>query len=333
MDAIKRWYGEERETLISEGFRGTYVSAQEIETSPNPCAVMPHEIVPFGKGACIILIDLVFDGDCHIPFAPHEAIGTLGIMIQLSGSMEVIDERQTPHITQKVGPGDCLISRISDPVGRAVYHGGTHFRAVCLSLTPEDADDLLALDWSRQKDAVRKVLSHERSGLLVTTGERLRNLARGALDCNLEGGLRTDFLTAIVPGLMASISEAVTSQSLWPRTFSRTSLVDAAMDARDRLSEMLDDPPTLEELAGSLGQKPRSLAAALQDVFDMSIAELVRELRLSRAREELSRDDMTLETIAQRAGYGHVSNFTTAFRRRFNLSPRAFQKVNVETVR
>ena len=102
------------------------------------------------------------------------------------------------------------------------------------------------------------------------------------------------------------------------------------MDARDRVLASIDDAPTLEQLAVDLGMRPRGLAAALQDVFGMSVADIVREARLMRARQQLSDGGMDLEDIAIDAGYRHVSNFTTAFRRRFHMPPRAFQKLEVD---
>lgn len=330
MDQLRVFFGGEMESRFEDGLRATRVSAIEISSSPNPCAVMPHEIVPFGPTGGLVLIDLVFDGDCHIPYAPPEAIGSLGMLILLTGGMEVAFEDGDHPIERRIDPGECIIKRVEDPPGSAVYLGGAHFRAVGMSFGPQDIDYLLSLDWGTHGAQIRRLLMHNRPGTMVGTSERVRNLARSALDCNLEGEMRTRFLSALVPGLLCAMVEAVDDQSLTQRSLARSSLVDAAMDARDRILASLDDAPTLEGLAVDLGMRPRGLAASLQDVFGMSVADIVREARLVRARQQLSDGQKDLDEIALDAGYRHVSNFTTAFRRRFHMPPRAFQKLEAD---
>lgn len=93
---------------------------------------------------------------------------------------------------------------------------------------------------------------------------------------------------------------------------------------RMMLAESESCQPTLEQLAGLLRMPAHTLARRLA-AEGYGFRELSSEVRMSRARELLRRTNEPVAQIAGRLGYGHLSNFTSAFRAHCGASPSEFR--------
>lgn len=122
--------------------------------------------------------------------------------------------------------------------------------------------------------------------------------------------------------------EAVALQMLalgLPQTHSK--LGRFSPDERRRLEQVrrhLRDNPAqpyhLKQLAEMASMSPSSLRTKFQRHFGTSVFDYLRECRLQLAHE-LLRDGHSVQLAAYESGYGHTSNFSTAFRRRFGVCP------------
>lgn len=97
----------------------------------------------------------------------------------------------------------------------------------------------------------------------------------------------------------------------------RTKLVDA----RDRLLTDLAQPPSLSELAQSVGLTERRLNEGFRTMFGLTAFELLRNARLDHAQRLIAESDVPLKDVAWRVGYRHVTNFISAYRNRFGTTP------------
>lgn len=101
--------------------------------------------------------------------------------------------------------------------------------------------------------------------------------------------------------------------------------------ARDRLVEDLRDPPALDELAASVKLTPRRLNAGFRALFGTTVFDYLRDARMDAARRMLDAGlDLPLKQLAWNVGYGQATNFVTAFRRRFGVSPGRYRKSTAE---
>lgn len=96
-------------------------------------------------------------------------------------------------------------------------------------------------------------------------------------------------------------------------------LVNAAQKI---LIDRIADPPTLDELARLVGSNRRRLNEAFQALCGQPVFGWLREERLRRAYELVSRTDASVTVISEELGYSTAANFTKAFRDRFSCSPR-----------
>lgn len=96
--------------------------------------------------------------------------------------------------------------------------------------------------------------------------------------------------------------------------------------ARDRLLADLRDPPDLEGLAREVGLSAKRLNRGFRAVYGSTVFAYLRDARLDAARRALDEGTpMPLKQLAWELGYGQVSNFVTAFRRRFGVSPGSYR--------
>lgn len=92
-------------------------------------------------------------------------------------------------------------------------------------------------------------------------------------------------------------------------------------DARDRLLADLAQPPSLSELARSVGLTERRLNEGFRTMFGLTAFELLRASRLDYAQRVIAESDVPLKDVAWRVGYRHVTNFISAYRSRFGTTP------------
>jgi AraC-like DNA-binding protein len=99
------------------------------------------------------------------------------------------------------------------------------------------------------------------------------------------------------------------------------------------LKEFIDthllEPLEMQELARRFGFSESSLARSFRQAYGMALFEYVQSERLQHARSLLEAGQMSVTQVALSVGYGHVANFSTAFKRHFLLTPQAAQRAVV----
>lgn len=106
----------------------------------------------------------------------------------------------------------------------------------------------------------------------------------------------------------------------------RGALIERLHHAREILDARLDDPPSLDELARTLGTNVRALKQGFKACFGTTVFGHVFEQRMQLARRLLESECVSVAVVAQQVGYGASSNFATAFRRRFGVPPSAMTR-------
>ena len=100
---------------------------------------------------------------------------------------------------------------------------------------------------------------------------------------------------------------------------------------RDRLEQDYVNPPTISELARETGINDAKLMHLFKQLYGETIFDFTQNLRMDAAKRLLETTEKSITEIAFDVGYEYSSNFTTAFKRRFGLTPSvardAFRKV------
>lgn len=96
--------------------------------------------------------------------------------------------------------------------------------------------------------------------------------------------------------------------------------------ARRLITQQLEHPLELADLAKAVGTNSRRLNEAFRQCAGVTVFDFLREERLKEARRLLSDTSLEIQLIASQLGYSSAANFSTAFRERFGVSPRNFRQ-------
>ncbi len=102
----------------------------------------------------------------------------------------------------------------------------------------------------------------------------------------------------------------------------RRDLVEAAQLL---INERVEAPPSLSELARTLGCSPFHLSRTFHRTAGLSLRRYAGRLRTRVAAERLAAGASDLTALALRLGYADHSHFTNSFRREWGLAPKHFR--------
>ncbi|QDH70578.1 AraC family transcriptional regulator [Marilutibacter alkalisoli] len=94
----------------------------------------------------------------------------------------------------------------------------------------------------------------------------------------------------------------------------------------EHLASHLDQPLTLEHLAGIGHFSPFHFHRIYRGLMGETVAGTLRRMRLHRAAAELVHGRRTLESIARRCGYGSSAAFNRAFAHSYGMPPGEFRR-------
>jgi AraC family transcriptional regulator of arabinose operon len=91
------------------------------------------------------------------------------------------------------------------------------------------------------------------------------------------------------------------------------------------LDQSYKTPPTVEQLADAVGLSASRLAHLFRAEVGRSVQNYIVERRLQMAAMLIIQTDDRISQIVYSVGFGDVSNFNHAFKRRFGMSPRQYR--------
>ena len=111
------------------------------------------------------------------------------------------------------------------------------------------------------------------------------------------------------------MASSLLSNSLRESTYQRSIPEEHLRKTADAIRAILTNP----------GVTPRALQYAFRRHHDMTVTGYLREVRLERAHRELQDGDsaagLTVAATARRWGWANPGSFTSAYRRRYGVTP------------
>jgi AraC-like DNA-binding protein len=93
--------------------------------------------------------------------------------------------------------------------------------------------------------------------------------------------------------------------------------------AKEILTNQLEHPPLLSELAKQVGVSDRTLQRGFKSLFNITVVGYLKQQRLFQAERLLRRGTHSVTEVANQVGYGHLGHFAAAFRQQFGITPQA----------
>ena len=92
------------------------------------------------------------------------------------------------------------------------------------------------------------------------------------------------------------------------------------------LKDITKKPPSIRELAKKISVNEFKLKKGFREIFGTSIFECLLEARMDKARELLLTTDLPIKSICSQVGYPRITNFITAFRRKYGYTPGSMRR-------
>lgn len=131
-----------------------------------------------------------------------------------------------------------------------------------------------------------------------------------------------ELITLKLDQLLAGHRESVPLSNL---TLTRED-IETIYEAKDMLLNRIQNPPSLMELARKVGLNDRKLKQGFRQVFGTTVFGYLHDYRLEQARFLLEDPDIAIAQVAKKVGYSNLSAFSTAFRKKYGINPRAYAK-------
>ena len=91
--------------------------------------------------------------------------------------------------------------------------------------------------------------------------------------------------------------------------------------AKEILSNQLDNPPSLTELSRQIGLNSFKLKKNFKEVFGVPVFKYLQNQRMEKAHELLRNHEATVQEAAWQVGYDSLSSFSNAFAKKFGFRP------------
>lgn len=108
--------------------------------------------------------------------------------------------------------------------------------------------------------------------------------------------------------------------------------VDRLTAAFSQVNQTLHKPWTVADIAQLTFYSEPHLYRLCKERFGKGPKQIVRELRIDRAKQFLTLTDWPLAELAQRLGYSDAFNFSNRFKKEVGISPSAFRQSERESV-
>ena len=107
--------------------------------------------------------------------------------------------------------------------------------------------------------------------------------------------------------------------------------IERIQHARKIISRDLENPPTLFELARSVGLTHTKLNRGFREIYGTTVFGYLHKIRLERAKLLLEEQRMNVTEAAFTVGYNSLPSFSTAFSKHFGLKPMTCIKNSLHT--
>jgi AraC family transcriptional regulator, transcriptional activator of the genes for pyochelin and ferripyochelin receptors len=146
------------------------------------------------------------------------------------------------------------------------------------------------------------------------------------LNCPYQGSIQQLYLEGKALELIAIQSAQFLKQHrVEPQRYRlKSSDVERIHHARALITDQLDNPPSLIDLARAVGLNDCTLKRGFRQVFGTTVFGYIRQQRLIKARQLLQDREMSVAQVACSVGYSHPGHFAAAFKREFGVSPKAY---------
>jgi AraC-like DNA-binding protein len=158
----------------------------------------------------------------------------------------------------------------------------------------------------------------------LSISRKMQEVIGDISSCTYEGGLKKLYLQSKALELLSMhCAQANINSDARVEKYKLSSYdISKIYLARDMLLSNFSDPPSLTGLVKLTGLNEFKLKAGFRTVFSNSVFGYLNDYRMERCRTEILNTKKPLREIGYEAGFGSPAHFSSAFKKKFGISPR-----------
>lgn len=156
----------------------------------------------------------------------------------------------------------------------------------------------------------------------MTITPYMDTLVQQILQCNKQGIMKRLFLESkVMELLMLQIEQFETPVEKKNASVIKASDAEKIHYARHLLEQNISSPCSLLELSRMVGLNDFKLKKGFKEIFGHTVFGYLHEIRMQEAKRLLLDKQMSIHEVAEYCGYQYVQHFSTAFKKRFGITP------------
>jgi AraC-like DNA-binding protein len=149
---------------------------------------------------------------------------------------------------------------------------------------------------------------------------------RQIIECPYDASTSTFYFDIKIREIFLALLQQVYKKEKLNYAFSEYE-VARLVEARNKLLEDLGRKPfTISELSRTVGLNVFKLKVGFRQLFGVGVFECLQDTRMEKAREMLLKTNKPIKEISALSGYPRMTNFITAFRKRFGYTPGSLRR-------
>lgn len=154
----------------------------------------------------------------------------------------------------------------------------------------------------------------------------MQSATQQIFQCPYKGNMKKLFLESKALELISHLMTYHFGPQTGPDTLISENDLKSIKKARNFLIESMETPPSLKELARTVGISESRLTRNFRKVYGTSVFGYLRDQRMAKARVLLESGNMSVTEAAYTVGYSSLSHFTRIFHTYSGMNPQDFQR-------
>ncbi|MFT3823912.1 MAG: AraC family transcriptional regulator [Chitinophagaceae bacterium] len=172
-------------------------------------------------------------------------------------------------------------------------------------------------------DRGKAVIMNKHNGQITPAMQQLLQAIRYN---NRQGALKRLSIESIVLELlMLQVEQFEGDPRLFHTPVSRQD-ADKLHQVKHLLEQNLQETPSLDSLARQTGLNDFKLKKGFKSLFGTTVFGYLHDLRMQQALRQLQDEHKTIAEVAEGCGYEYVQHFSTAFKKKFGVTPGAVRR-------
>jgi AraC-like DNA-binding protein len=270
----------------------------------------------------VVATDSTFDSQ-RLELVPGE--GLLEFHLRLTGELDMTFPGQFEPLT---ATGPCLLM-LYQPEGVDCHERMRPNQpdvAVSLYCKPEYVAALLLHNSIARWPVLDEIAAHQADKTvwhrIVPLSPGLLYVAKNLLQNRYRHGVRLLYAEAKSLELICEVLNTAATEVADAAGEITESEIRQLESARQLLTAELSNPPTVNEIARTVGMSPSSLKRKFKARYGATVFDFGLDCRMRQALYSLSAKRMSVEQVAQEVGYSHQTSFASAFREYFGILPK-----------